>query len=79
MRMYTCKFHMPMIGYWVGCGNHTFCLLYMQVFTRTGRRTHINVPQNCWSDMGTTFQELVNEMPPPSDQEEGSGGSGSED
>ena len=57
---------------------HTFMHSF-QVFTRTGRRTHINVPQSCWSDMGTVFGELVNEMPLPSDQDEGSGGSGSED
>ena len=52
---------------------------YMQVFTRSGRRTHINVPQSCWSEMGTVFQDLVKEMPLPSDREEGSGGSVSED
>ena len=59
--------------------HHSLLIFIFQVFTRTGRRTHINVPQTSWSDMGTAFQELVNEMPLPSDQEEGSGGSGSED
>ena len=29
--------------------------------------------------MGTAFLDLANELPLPSDQEEGSGGSGSED
>ena len=50
------------------------------MLTRIGRRTHINVPQSCWADMGAAFQEFASEMPVPSDdQEEGSGASGSDE
>ena len=47
-----------------------------QVLRASGRRSHINIPSSCWSQMSEVFSQLSQEMP----YEAGSGsGSGSED
>ena len=35
-----------------------------------GRRTHINIPQNCWGKMGEVFGLYASEMPVTEDEEE---------
>ena len=35
-----------------------------------GRRTHINIPQHCWSKMGEVFSLYAQELPVSEEEEE---------
>ena len=43
-----------------------------------GRRTHINIPQHCWSKMGEVFGLYAQELPVSEEEEEEEEGEGEE-
>ena len=56
--------------------------LFLSQVLRMGRRTHINIPQHCWSKMGEVFGLYAQELPvseeEEEEEEEGEGGGGEE-